>query len=68
MTQAYHWVAQNKACPAYACRAGVKIPSLQKLETWLVWPASGTMVACSQTVKAAWSAAASGSYPSSDLV
>ena len=29
-------VVQNKACPAYACRADGKTSSLQKLETWLI--------------------------------
>lgn len=33
VTQAYYHVVDNKACPAYACKANVKASDLQKLET-----------------------------------
>lgn len=68
VTQAYCWVSQNKACLLYACRAGVKTSSSQKLETGLVCPASVTTATHSQTIKAAWSAAAHISYPLYDFV
>lgn len=53
------------ACPAYACREDVKPSNLQKLQTWLLTPASKSMVACANkerdTIKAAWGSAARGS-------
>lgn len=38
MSQACYWVVQNKAWAAYAYRADVKAASLQKLESWLMYP------------------------------
>lgn len=36
VTQVYYLIVQNKACLGYACRADVKTPKLQKLETCLI--------------------------------
>lgn len=38
VTQAHHWVVQNKVYLTYPCRENVKTFSLQQLETWLIHP------------------------------
>ena len=38
VTQAYYPVVQNKLCLAYTCGTDVKGSSLQKPETWLIYP------------------------------